>query len=104
MATSSSPRRMPTCRGAACAICVIAWLTAISTSTSMWCGRRYRNGCRRCSSNCPPCVRMPTMKTVTTKAWSHDQSSRRCSAPLACSIPRPMSRARARPSGWPQRT
>ncbi|OSK58741.1 cupin region [Escherichia coli E1114] len=32
----------------------------------MWCGRRYRNGCRRCSSNCPPCVRMPTMKTVTT--------------------------------------
>ncbi|MDQ5904796.1 MAG: hypothetical protein QG672_2390 [Pseudomonadota bacterium] len=38
------------------------------------------------------------------KAWSHDQSSRRCSAPLACSIPRPMSRARARPSGWPQRT
>lgn len=52
----------------------------------------------------PPCVRMPTMKTVTTKAWSHDQSSRRCSAPLACSIPRPMSRARARPSGWPQRT
>ena len=53
-------------RGAACAICVIAWLTAISTSTSMWCGRRYRNGCRRCSSNCPPCVRMPTMKTVTT--------------------------------------
>ncbi|STL60979.1 Protein of uncharacterised function DUF86 [Escherichia coli] len=26
----------------------------------------YRNGCRRCSSNCPPCVRMPTMKTVTT--------------------------------------
>ena len=30
------------------------------------CGRRYRNGCRRCSSNCPPCVRMPTMKTVTT--------------------------------------
>lgn len=77
---------------------------AISTSTSMWCGRRYRNGCRRCSSNCPPCVRMPTMKTVTTKAWSHDQSSRRCSAPLACSIPRPMSRARARPSGWPQRT
>jgi uncharacterized protein with HEPN domain/quercetin dioxygenase-like cupin family protein len=28
--------------------------------------RRYRNGCRRCSSNCPPCVRMPTMKTVTT--------------------------------------
>ena len=39
-----------------------------------------------------------------TKAWSHDQSSRRCSAPLACSIPRPMSRARARPSGWPQRT
>jgi uncharacterized protein with HEPN domain/quercetin dioxygenase-like cupin family protein len=29
-------------------------------------GRRYRNGCRRCSSNCPPCVRMPTMKTVTT--------------------------------------
>ena len=30
MATSSSPVRMPTCRGAACAICVIAWLTAIS--------------------------------------------------------------------------
>jgi hypothetical protein len=25
-----------------------------------------QNGCRRCSSNCPPCVRMPTMKTVTT--------------------------------------
>jgi len=47
---------------------------------------------------------LPAMKTVTTKAWSHDQSSRRCSAPLACSIPRPMSRARARPSGWPQRT
>ncbi len=29
-------KRMPTCRGAACAICVIAWLTAISTSASMW--------------------------------------------------------------------
>jgi hypothetical protein len=30
-----------TCRGAACAICAIAWPTAISTSTSMWCGTRY---------------------------------------------------------------
>jgi uncharacterized protein with HEPN domain len=52
--------RMPTCRGAACAICVIAWLTAISTSTSMWCETvqewlpallqqlpAVRSGCRR---------------------------------------------------------
>ena len=41
--------------------------------TWMWCGRRYRNGCRRCSSNCPSCARMPTMKTATATGWSRDQ-------------------------------
>lgn len=39
-----------------------------STSTSTWCGRRCRNGCRHCSSNCPPCNRVrSTVKTVTTR-------------------------------------
>ena len=28
---------------------------------------RYRNGCRRCSSNCLLCARMPTTKTAATK-------------------------------------
>lgn len=32
---------------------------AHSTSTSTWCGRRPRNGCQRCSSNYPPCAKMP---------------------------------------------
>jgi uncharacterized protein with HEPN domain len=46
--------------------------TAISTSTSMWCGTRYRHGYRHCSNNCPPCARMLATRTATTIGWNHD--------------------------------
>ena len=38
----------------------------------MWCGRQYKNGCRSCCNNCPPCAMTPTTKTVTTKGWNHE--------------------------------